>query len=247
MERVAVILVREHNGRILELIACLNGIPADVLPVFLRALPIGIEWHRPGKEGQLHLATEVEVVDEISAAGPRQEDNGSAMIEVHPNFYHPIVEIAHLRSGRDLPRSLGGKRCGQRCQHQGRSNDGKSARVNKAKTHTGRDFTRQEFGTEGERTGPPDAGVQVGESAFAQALRRDKAKGRQVVSARASRSMARGRAAPRSVVYGVSNGASRSRPVQALSAMLDFQNGGAGDIATAPREPSGLRTRRPPN
>jgi len=48
--------------------------------------------------------------------------------------------------------------------------------------------------------GPPDAGVQVGE-----------AKGRQVVSARASRSMTRGHAVPRSVAQGVSRRASRPR------------------------------------
>ena len=50
------------------------------------------------------------------------------------------------------------------------------------------------------RKNPPDAGVRSGE-----------AKGRQVVSARESRSMARGRAVPRSVVQGVSRPASRPR------------------------------------
>ena len=48
--------------------------------------------------------------------------------------------------------------------------------------------------------GPPDAGVRIGE-----------AKGRQVVSARELRSMARGRAVPRSVAQGVSRRASRPR------------------------------------
>ncbi len=57
----------------------------------------------------------------------------------------------------------------------------------------------------------PGAGFHVGKSAFAQALRRDKAEGRQVVSEREMRSVVRGRAAAPGMVQRVWWRASRSR------------------------------------
>lgn len=55
----------QHAGTVAEVIASLNGVPADLFPMRVGLLALGRKRYRPAKVRHLHLTTVVEVVDHV--------------------------------------------------------------------------------------------------------------------------------------------------------------------------------------
>jgi hypothetical protein len=67
---------------VLEVIACLDWIPAQVLPVFGWFLPLRLEGYWAGVERELKLTTEIKVVDEVVSTFRSQEGDCTAVLEI---------------------------------------------------------------------------------------------------------------------------------------------------------------------
>ena len=71
-----------------------------------RLLTIRTEGHWTGEKRQLHLAAEVEVVDQVLPPRLRQEHHGPPVGEIHAHLDLAVFEKAQLCPGRDLRGSI---------------------------------------------------------------------------------------------------------------------------------------------
>ena len=88
--------MRQNAAGVFEIIARLDGIPADVPPVLRGLLPVRFKRYRAGVKRKLHLPPEVEVVDHIgSVLHACQKGDRAAVFKIHTEFYMVIFQPAH--------------------------------------------------------------------------------------------------------------------------------------------------------
>jgi hypothetical protein len=58
-------------------------------------LAFGGKRNGAGVKGELYLAAEIEVVDQVVSTVTGKENDGATVIEVDPYFNDPVIEVAH--------------------------------------------------------------------------------------------------------------------------------------------------------